>query len=140
MGRILAFDYGMKRIGIAVTDPMQMIANTLETTPSKKIFDFIKIYCSKEDVEAFVVGYPFAHGQKDNDVVKHIDSFILKLKELYPEKKIHKVDESFTSKMAAQTLLMSGVSKKERRNKGNIDAIAANIILQSYLEMRKKES
>ncbi len=107
--------------------------------PSKEIFDFIEIYCSKEDVEAFVVGYPFAHGQKENDVTKDIDTFILKLQKLHPERKVHKVDESFTSKIAAQTLLMSGVSKKERRKKGNIDAIAANIILQTYLEMRKNE-
>ena len=135
---MLAFDFGLKRVGVAVTDPMQIIANTLETIPTKIIFDFIKSYCANEEIEAFVVGYPFAHGYQANDIVSHIDSFILKLNELYPEKKVHKIDESFTSKIASQTLLMSGVNKKERRKKGNIDAIAANIILQSYLQMKSK--
>ena len=134
MARILAFDFGVKRVGIAVTDSMQLIANTLETVPTKEIFRFIKTYCAKEEVQGFVVGYPFAHGNRVNEVVKHIDLFIQKLNELYPEKKVHKVDESYTSKIATQTLRMSGVNKKERRKKGNIDAIAANIILQSYLE------
>lgn len=137
MARVLAFDFGLRRIGVAVTDPLQMIANTLETIQNKEIFAFIKQYCSKEDVEAFVVGYPFMHGHSKNEITQHIDKFIAELNKLYPDKEVHKVDESFTSKMAAQTLLMSGVNKKERRNKGNIDAIAANIILQSYLEMKK---
>ena len=136
MARILAFDFGMKRVGIAVTDPIQLIANTLETVPTKDVFSFLKAYCGKEEVEAFVVGYPFAHGNRTNEVANHIDAFIQKLNELYPEKKVHKIDESYTSKIASQTLLMSGVNKKERRKKGNIDAIAANIILQSYLAMK----
>ncbi len=137
MARILAFDYGLKRVGIAVTDPLQIIANSLETLPNKDVIEFIKSYCAKEDVEAFVVGYPFAHGHAENEITAHINKFILQLSRLYPAKQIHKVDESFTSKMAAQTLLMSGVNKKERRNKGNVDAISANIILQSYLQMRQ---
>lgn len=137
MARVLAFDFGLRRIGVAVTDPLQIIANTLETIPANDIFPFIKQYCSKEDVEAFVVGYPFIHGHSENEITQHIDKFIAELNKQYPDKKVHKVDESFTSKMAAQTLLMSGVNKKERRKKGNIDAIAANIILQSYLEMKK---
>lgn len=137
MARILAFDYGMKRVGIAVTDPLQIIANSLNTIPNKEVMDFIKTYCAKEDVEAFVVGYPFAHGHGENEIVSHINKFILQLNRLYPAKQVHKVDESFTSKMAAQTLLASGVNKKERRNKGNLDAISANIILQSFLEMKR---
>jgi putative Holliday junction resolvase len=136
MARILAFDFGMKRIGIAVTDPLQIIANSLETLPQKEIFNFIKKYCSIEEVEAFVVGYPFSHGHRENDIVKHIDKFILKLNELYPDKRVHKIDESFTSKMASHTLFMSGVTRKERHKKENIDAISANIILQSYLQMK----
>jgi putative Holliday junction resolvase len=137
MARILAFDFGLKRIGVAVTDPLQIIANSLETLPNKTIFNFIKQYCAKEDVEAFVVGYPFSHGHSANEITKHIDKFILKLNELYPDKKVHKIDESFTSKIASQTLFMSGVNRKARHNKGNIDAISANIILQSFLEMKK---
>jgi putative Holliday junction resolvase len=137
MARILAFDYGSKRVGLAVSDPLQIIANTLETILTKDVYEFLKKYCSKEEVDAFVVGYPFKHGHRENEITKDIDRFILKLNELYPDKKVHKIDESFTSVIAKQTLLMSGVNKKERRVKGNIDAISANIILQSYLEMKK---
>jgi putative holliday junction resolvase len=139
VGRILAFDFGKKRVGIAVTDPLQIIANSLDTVPTKEVYEFLKIYCSKQDVEAFVVGYPFAHGHRENEVVADIEAFIAALSKLYPDKKVHKVDESFTSKMASQTLLMSGVNRKVRRNKSNVDAISANIILQSFLEMKSKK-
>lgn len=137
MGRILAFDYGRKRVGVAVTDPLKIIANTLETIPNRFIFDFIKKYCETEDVECFVVGFPYSHGHSENPIAVDIERFIVKLKELYPGKPVHKIDESFTSKIASQTLLMSGVNRKERQNKGNIDAISANLILQTYLEMKK---
>jgi putative holliday junction resolvase len=136
MARVMAFDFGLKRVGIAVTDPLQIIANTLETVSSQEVFNFLKKYCSVEDVEAFVVGYPFAHGHSANEITPHIDRFIIKLNELYPDKPVHKVDESFTSKIASRTLHMSGVNRKEKHNKKNIDAISANIILQSYLEMK----
>jgi len=136
MARVIAFDFGLKRVGIAVTDPLQIIANSLETLPLKEVFNFLKKYCAAEEVEAFVVGYPFSHGHQENDIVKHIDKFILKLNELYPDKKVHKIDESFTSKIASRTLHMSGVTRKEKHNKKNIDAISANIILQSFLEMK----
>ena len=139
MSRILAFDYGSRRTGIAVTDPLQLIANTLETVETPKIFDFIKTYCLREEVDAFVIGYPFSHGHSENIITKDIDKFIFELNKMYPEKQVHKVDESFTSRMAARTLLDSGVNKKERRKKENIDAISANIILQSYLEMTGKK-
>ncbi len=135
MARILAFDYGRKRVGIAVTDPLQMIANTLETSETKQLFPFIDSYCRKQEVESFVVGYPFSHGHQENPISKEIDKFIAKLRQLYPDKPVHKIDESYTSKIAGQTLLMSGVNKKERRKKGHIDAISANLILQTYLEM-----
>lgn len=136
MGRILAFDFGLKRVGVAVTDPLQLIANSMDTVPTAGIYDFIKTYCAKEEVEAFVIGYPYNHGGGENYIVPHIEAFIKKLESLYPGKQIHKVDERFTSKIAAQTLLLSGVNKKERQKKGNVDAIAANLILQSFLEMR----
>lgn len=137
MARILAFDYGRKRVGVSVTDPLQIIANTLETVPTHQIFDFVKKYCTQEEVEAFVVGYPYAHGHTQNEVTVHIEKFIADLNKLFPDKPVHKIDESFTSKIAKQTLLMSGVNKKERRNKGHIDAISSNLILQTYLEMKK---
>jgi putative pre-16S rRNA nuclease len=140
MARILAFDFGLKRIGIAVTDPLQIIANSLETLPNKEVFEFIKRYCAAEEVEAFVVGYPFSHGHAENEITRHIEKFILKLNQLYPDKKVHKIDESFTSKIASQTLHLSGVNRKQRHNKGNIDAISANIILQSYLQMKSSSS
>ncbi len=139
MARILAFDYGKRRVGIAVTDPLQMIANTLETAETKHLFTFIDSYCKKEEVESFVVGYPFSHGHQENSIAKEIDKFITKLQRLYPDKPVYKIDESYTSKIAGQTLLISGVNKKERRNKGNIDAISANLILQTYLEMNQRK-
>lgn len=138
MARILAFDYGKKRVGIAVTDPLQMIANTLPTIETKLVWNFIKQYCADEDVEAFVVGWPYNYGHRDNPVIPLIEQFIAKLQQQYPDKPIHKIDERFTSKMASQTLLLSGVNKKERQKKENIDAISANIILQSYLESKNR--
>lgn len=138
MGRVLAFDYGTKRVGVAVTDPLKIIASSLDTTPTKDIYDFVKAYCAKEEVEAFVVGYPFNYGHGENEVVQYIEAFIAKLRELYPEKPIHKIDERYTSTIAQRALIASGVNKKERRNKGNIDAISANLILQSYLELQAR--
>lgn len=134
MGRVLAFDYGTKRVGVAVSDPLKMIANSLETQDTKSIFDFTKKYCANEDVECFVVGFPFNYGHHQNDVVKHIEAFIVKLQQMFDGKKIYKVDERFTSKMASRALHESGVSRKEKHNKKNIDAISANLILQTYLE------
>lgn len=138
MGRVLAFDYGTKRVGVAVTDPLQIIANTLPTVDTPKIFEFIKSYCNKEEVESFVVGYPVAHGHAPNEVAKHIDKFVTDLKKIYVVKPVHLIDESFTSKIAAQTVLMSGINKKERKRKEHIDAISANLILQTYLELKDK--
>lgn len=138
MGRVLAFDYGTKRVGVAVTDPLKIIASTLETQPTIKIYDFIKAYCLQNEVEAFVVGFPYNHGHGENDVVPHIETFIAKLQELYPNKPITKIDERYTSAIAQRTLIASGVSKKDRRNKGSIDAISANLILQSYLEINSR--
>lgn len=139
MGRVLAFDFGTKRVGVAVTDPLQIIANSLPTVDTPKIFDFIKTYCNKEDVECFVVGYPVAHGHAPNEVVKHIDKFVLELKKAFTGKQVYLIDESFTSKIAAQTVLMSGINKKERKKKEHIDAISANLILQTYLEQKANQ-
>ena len=130
----MAFDFGTKRVGVAVTDPLKMIANSLETIETKNIFSFIKDYCMKEEVEAFAVGYPYNFGHSQNENAKNIDDFIAELKKFFPSKEIHKVDERFTSSIATQTLLLSGVNTKERITKGNVDTIAANLILQSFLE------
>ncbi len=136
MGRIMALDYGQKRTGIAVTDPLQMIANSLETVRSSEVIAFLKQYAAKEKVDAFVVGYPRQMNNTLSESVKFIDPFIALLKKTFPGKEVFLMDERFTSKMAVQTMIAGGVKKKDRQNKGLIDAISATIILQSYLEYR----
>lgn len=138
MGRILAIDYGRKRVGIAVTDPMQMIANSLTTVHSKDIWDFLANYLQKEDVECIVIGYPKQMNNQASEAVRFINPFIKRLNKLYPDMKIELVDERFTSKMAHQTMLDAGLKKKARQNKALVDTISATIILQSYLEQRTK--
>ncbi|MCW3125978.1 MAG: Holliday junction resolvase YqgF [Bacteroidetes bacterium] len=132
----MAFDYGQKRVGVAATDPLQIIANAVDTIETKLIFDFIKNYLAKEQVETFVVGFPYNDGFKDNAVVPYINKFIARLQQAYPHIPVVKADESFTSRMAMETMILSGVNKKERRKKENLDKISATIILQSYMEGR----
>lgn len=132
----MAFDYGQKRVGVAATDPLQIIANAVDTIETKLIFEFIKNYLAKEQVETFVVGFPYNDGFKDNQVVPYINKFIARLQQLYPHIPVVKADESFTSRMAMETMILSGVNKKERRKKENLDKISATIILQSYMEGR----
>ena len=138
MGRILAIDYGRKRVGIAVTDPLQMIANSLTTVHSKDIWDFLANYLQKEDVDCIVIGYPKQMNNEASEAVRYINPFIKRLNKLYPEMPIKLVDERFTSKMAHQTMLDAGLRKKARQNKELVDTISATIILQSYLEQRSK--
>jgi putative Holliday junction resolvase len=136
MARILAFDYGMKRVGVAVTDPLQIIASSVDTIETKAIAAFVKQYVAKEDVVEFVVGMPYNFGHKQNDLVAKVEGFIGLLRNQYPEKRVTTVDERFTSRMALRVISESGKTKKEREKKGNIDKISATIILQSFLEMR----
>ncbi len=136
MARILAFDYGMKRVGVAVTDPLQIIASSVDTIETKAIAAFVKQYVAKEDVVEFVVGMPYNFGHKQNDLVAKVEGFIGLLRNQYPEKRVTTVDERFTSRMASRVISESGKTKKEREKKGNIDKISATIILQSFLEMR----
>jgi len=138
LGRILAIDYGRKRVGLAVTDPLKMIANGLTTVHSKDIWDFIKNYLEKESVECIVVGYPKQMNNQASEAVRFINPFIKKLVKTYPEMEIKLVDERFTSKMAHQTMIDAGLKKKARQNKALVDTISATIILQSYLEQRIK--
>ncbi|MCB2196787.1 MAG: Holliday junction resolvase RuvX [Bacteroidetes bacterium] len=138
MGRILAIDYGRKRVGLAVTDPLQMIANALKTVHSKDIWDFLSDYLSKEDVDCIVVGYPKQMNNQASEAVRFINPFLKRLTKLYPEMEVKLVDERFTSKMAHQTMLDAGLKKKARQNKALVDTISATIILQSYLEQRIK--
>jgi putative Holliday junction resolvase len=138
LGRILAIDYGRKRVGIAVTDPLQMIANSLTTVETKNIWDFISDYLSKEAVDCIVVGYPKQMNNQASDSVRYINPFLGRLRKLYPEIDIKQVDERFTSKIAFQTMIDAGLGKKARQNKALVDTISATIILQSYLEQRSK--
>ncbi len=138
MARILAIDYGHKRVGVAVTDPMQLIANGLGTVASEQIFDFIADYLKKESVECIVVGYPKTLQNKGSQSLVYINPFLEKLKKRYPMLKIELMDERFTSKMAFQTMIDAGLKKKKRQDKALIDTISATIILQSYLDSISK--
>ncbi|KXX72243.1 Holliday junction resolvase RuvX [Flammeovirga sp. SJP92] len=134
MGRILAIDYGTKRTGFAVTDPLKIIASSLETVQTNVAMQYIKDYINKEDVECFVMGLPVGLDGKETDNTKPAQSFANKLKKNFPDKMVHFVDERFTSKMAEASMIAGGMKKKDRRVKGNVDKISAAIILQSYLE------
>ena len=136
MGRILAIDYGQKRVGLAVTDPMQMIANALDTIPVHEIFIYLENYLSCELVDKFVVGLPKQMNGEDSESKKYIDEFVTGLKRKFPDKEIILFDERFTSVMAQRTILESGIGKKARQNKALVDKIAAVIILQGYMETR----
>ena len=139
MARVLAIDYGKKRTGIAVTDNLQIIASGLTTVPTHELFKFLKEYTSNEEVELFLIGEP---RQMDNTVSESealIIPFMEELKKLFPVIPIKRVDERFTSKMAFQTMIDSGLKKKQRQNKALVDEISATIILQSYLYNLKKE-
>ncbi len=133
MGRILAIDYGTKRSGIAITDEMKLIASGLTTVASKELLSFLKNYLASEKVELVLVGEPKQKDGTHSEVEKEIQKFILKFSETFPEMKIERVDERFTSKMAFQTMIDSGLKKKQRQNKALVDEISATIILQSYL-------
>lgn len=133
MSRILAMDYGEKRIGIAVTDEMQIIASGLTTVPTKEIFEFLENYLKEEKVELFLIGEPKQMNNTASESEKMIAPFIKKLKTRFSQIPIKRVDERFTSKMAFQTMIDSGLKKKQRQNKALVDEISATIILQSYL-------
>ena len=135
MSRIMAFDYGGKRTGIAVTDPMQIIATSLETVDTTRVFDFVTNYMKTENVERFVVGYPKDLMNRDQSITKHVNTFIAELEKKY-NLPVSKVDERFTSLEAQRTLVQSGMKKMQRREKGNLDKISATIILQAYLQSK----
>lgn len=133
MGRIVAIDYGGKRTGLAVTDPLQIIATALETVPSSEVLAYLKKYAIAEEVDAFVIGDPKNLDGSATDATSLVKTFILKLENAFPDKKVHLIDERFTSKMAVQSMIASGTKKKDRRVKGNIDKISATIILQDFM-------
>jgi len=133
MPRILAIDYGEKRTGIAVTDELQIIASGLTTVKTNELIKFLINYTNKEQVELFIVGQPKQMNNSDSESEKHILSFLKQLEKSLPKIPIKRIDERFTSKIAFQTMIDSGLKKKQRRNKGLVDEISATIILQSYL-------
>jgi len=133
MPRILAIDYGIKRTGIAVTDELQIIASGLTTVPSETALLFLKEYFSKEDVVKVLIGEPKQMNGLASESTPIIEKFVADFKNAFPEIKVERVDERFTSKMAFQTMIDSGLKKKQRQNKGLVDEIAATILLQDYL-------
>ncbi|MDQ2178186.1 Holliday junction resolvase RuvX [Marinifilum sp. D714] len=137
MARILAIDYGRKRVGIAVTDPMQIIANGLGTVAAKDLLDYLEKYMASEEVELFVVGYPKQLNNEDSESMKYLKPFLGKLKKKFPDIPIEMVDERFTSKIAFQTMIDGGLKKKQRQDKAMIDKVSATIILQSYMETKR---
>lgn len=133
MGRILAIDYGSKRVGLAVTDSLRMIASGLTTIHSKDLIAYLEDYFKKEVVDEIVVGEPKTMKNVKSDSARFIDPFVRHLEKKFPEKKIVRYDERFTSALAHQTMLMGGVKKKDRQNKETVDVISAIIILQDYM-------
>ena len=138
MARILAIDYGIKRSGIAITDEHQIIASGLTTVDTRELFDFLHEYTLNEKVELFLVGEPKQMDGSASESEAFILTFIKKLQKQFPSISIIRVDERFTSKMAFQTMVDSGLKKKQRQNKALIDEISATLILQSYLYNKKE--
>ena len=137
MGRVIAIDYGLKRVGVAVTDPLRIIATPLDTVPTPEIFTYLQRYLQRETVDEFVVGMPKTLMNEDSAIAPAVRKFVVQLEKLFPDKPIHLADERFTSSMAKQTLIDSGTKKKDRQNKENLDKISATIILQSFLNTKR---
>ena len=134
MGRILAIDYGQKRVGVAVTDPLKIIANGLTTVPASAIFSFLSEYTAREQVELFVVGLPKKMNYEPSDSMRWIEPFVRGLQNRFPSIPVQMVDERFSSVLAHRALIEGKAKKKTRQNKALIDEMSATIILQFYLE------
>jgi len=137
MARIMAFDYGTKRIGVAVTDPLQIIATGLDTIHPKDILEFLKKYLLSEQVEAFVIGNPMQMDGSPSASAQHVRGFSTTLKKNFPEIPQFWVDERFTSKLALETIMKSGLKKQDRRDKDRVDTVAATIILQYFMQEQR---
>ena len=136
MGKALGIDYGTKRTGIAITDAMQIIASGLTTVSTHNLDDFIADIVAKENIECFVVGDPKNLDGSATDSTGHVNGFIKRLKQKFPAIPVHQIDERFTSKIAKQSILASGVKKKGRQNKSLVDEVSATIILQNFLDYK----
>ncbi|HLU85102.1 MAG TPA: Holliday junction resolvase RuvX [Vicingaceae bacterium] len=136
MPRIIALDYGKKRVGVAVTDDLQIVASGLTTLPVKDIIEFLEDYINKYEVSVIVIGLAVDLKNNLSESAKYIEPFVNRIRKMFPTINIERVDERFTSKMAFQTMIDGGLKKKARQNKELIDKISATIILQSYLEQQ----
>lgn len=134
MGRILAIDYGSKRCGIAVTDSLRILANGLTTVHSKDLISFLEKYCKSEVVDIIVVGEPKTMQNEQSDSARFIEPFVTHLRKKFPDMKIDRFDERFTSVMAQQAMLAGGLKKKDRQDKGTVDMVSATILLQGYMQ------
>ncbi len=134
---MMALDIGRKRIGIAVTDPAGIIAQGLTTVRAHELWDFLRDYLAKEEVDTFVVGYPVTLRNQPSEALQWINPVIKRLKKLYPDRRIVQVDERFTSSLARQSILDGGVKKEKRKDKALVDMVSATIILQSFMEQEK---
>ena len=133
LGRVLAIDYGRKRTGLAVTDPLRIFAFPLATVATHDLESFLKDYFSREKVSETVIGYPVTMNNLPSESVKYIDPFIARFRKIFPEMMLHLADERFTSQMAMKVMIDGGVKKSDRRDKSMVDRISAAIILQSWL-------
>lgn len=138
MGRIMAIDYGLKRTGIAVSDPLRIIATPLETVSSTELLTFLKSYLNKEAVDEFVVGMPKTLLNEDSEIAPLVRKFVEELKKTFPEKPVHLADERFTSSMAKKAMIQGGMKKKDRQVRENVDKISATIILQGFMDSVKR--
>lgn len=138
MARIMAIDYGSKRVGIAVTDPLQIISSGLTTVHSKDVISFLENYLSKENVECIVIGEPKTLMNEASDSARFIEPFVKHLQKKFPTVKIERMDERFTSALAKQAMLQGGLKKKDRQNKEIVDMVSATIILQDYMQSLKR--
>ncbi|MBQ9417574.1 MAG: Holliday junction resolvase RuvX [Bacteroidales bacterium] len=136
MGRIMAIDYGRVRTGLAVTDPLRIIATALETVATPTLIDYLKHYCREEEVNMFVVGQARHLDGTPSESMVLIEPFVAQLKTIFPDKEVARIDERFTSKIAMQAIIDSGTRRKERRDKGRIDRVAATIMLQDYMRQQ----
>ena len=136
MGRILAIDYGTKRTGLAVTDPLKIISTALETVETSTLVDYLKKYFQREPVDEVVIGMPKQLNNLDSDTAPAVRAFVEIFKKTFPDKPIYLADERFTSALAKRAMIDGGMSKKQRQVKSNVDKISATIILQAYMESR----
>lgn len=136
MGRILAIDYGHKRVGLAVTDPLQLIATPLDTIHSQDLLAYLKAYHLRDPLAALVIGMPRTLSNEATDATSAVVGVLRRLRKEFPEVPVHEIDERYTSRMAHAAMLAGGLGKKDRRDKATVDKVAATIILQSFLESR----